>query len=57
MKHRAEKALAADGVERTRLGYNVLVKLKMDDLLAQEGIPMPVSTDGAHPPATVTARR
>ena len=43
MKHRAEKALATDGVERTRLGYNVLVKLKIDDLLEQEDILMPVS--------------
>jgi hypothetical protein len=57
MKHRAEKALATDGVECTRLGYNVLVKLKIDDLLEQEGILMPVSADGAHPPATVMARR
>ena len=57
LRHRAEEALAADGVERTRLGYNVLVKLKIDDLLEQEGISMPVSADGAHPPATVTARR
>jgi hypothetical protein len=57
LKHRAEEALATDGVERTRLGYNVLVKLKIDDLLEQEGIPMPVSADGAHPSATVTARR
>ena len=57
LRHRAEEALAADGVARTRLGYDVLVKLKMDDLLEQEGIPMPVSADGAHPPATVTARR
>ena len=46
MKHRAEKALATDGVERTRLGYNVLVKLKIDDLLEQEDILMPVSGDG-----------
>src|SRR2546428_7562609 len=35
LKHRAEEALAADGVARTRLGYDVLVKLKMDDLLEQ----------------------
>jgi hypothetical protein len=35
LKHRAEEALATDGVERTHLGYNVLVKLKMDDLLEQ----------------------
>jgi hypothetical protein len=39
------------------VGYDVLVKLKVDDLLEQEGVPMPASADGAHPPAAVTARR
>jgi hypothetical protein len=48
--HRAQEALAADGVDRTRLGYDVLVKLKMDDLLEQACVRMPVSADGAHPP-------
>jgi hypothetical protein len=38
LRHRAEEALAADGVARTRLGYEVLVKLKMDDLLEREFI-------------------
>jgi hypothetical protein len=57
LRHRAEEALAADGVERTRLGYEVLVKLTMDDLLEQEGVQTPESTDGAHPPAAVPARR
>jgi hypothetical protein len=57
LQRRAEGVLATDGVDRTRLGYNVLVKLKMDDLLEQEGVPMPMSADGAHPPAAVTARR
>jgi hypothetical protein len=42
LKHRAEEALARDGVDRTHLGYDVLVKLKVDDLLEQEGVPMPV---------------
>lgn len=56
LTRRAEEALAADGVARTRLGYDVLVKLKVDDLLEQAYIPMPVSADGAHPPAEVTAR-
>jgi hypothetical protein len=50
LRHRAEEPLAADGVARTRLGYEVLVKLKMDDLLEQEGVPMPASADGAHFP-------
>lgn len=57
LRHRAEEALATDGVARTRLGYEVLVKLKLDDLLEQEGVPIPASTHGAHPPAAVTARR
>jgi hypothetical protein len=57
VRQRGEEALAADGVARTHLGYDVLVKLKVDDLLEQEGIPMPESADGAHPPAAVTARR
>jgi hypothetical protein len=35
LKHRAEAALATDGVEHTRLGYEVLVKLKRDELLLE----------------------
>jgi Replication initiator protein A len=46
LRHRAEEALAADAVERTRLGYEVLVKLKMDDLLEQEGVRMSVAAGG-----------
>jgi hypothetical protein len=49
LRQHAEDTLAADGVDRTRLGYEVLVKLKVDDLLEQEGVPMPASADGAHP--------
>jgi hypothetical protein len=56
LRHRAEEALAADGAARTRLGYDVLVKLKVDDLLEQAYIPMPASGDAAHPPVAVTAR-
>jgi Replication initiator protein A len=37
-QRRAEEALAKDGVDRTHLGYEVLVKLKMDDLLEQEDL-------------------
>jgi hypothetical protein len=51
LKRRAEEALAADGVARTRLGYDVLMKIKMDDLLEQAYVPMPMNVDGAHPPA------
>jgi hypothetical protein len=36
LKRRAEAALATDGVARTRLGYEVLVKIKTDELLEQE---------------------
>jgi hypothetical protein len=57
LKYHAEESLAADGVARTHLGYDVLVKLKMDELLDQEGTPMPVSADEAHLSAAVTARR
>ena len=57
LKRRAEEALAADGVDRTRLGYDVLVKIKMDDLLEQACVQIPASADGAHPPAEVMARR
>jgi hypothetical protein len=35
LKQRAEEALAADGVPRPRLGYEVLVKLKVDELLLE----------------------
>jgi hypothetical protein len=48
LKHRAEEASPPTGGAHV-LGYNVLVKLKIDDLLEQEGLPMPVSADGAHP--------
>jgi hypothetical protein len=46
LRHRAEEALANDGTDRTRLGYDVLVKIKLDELLAQEFMPMDVSKDG-----------
>lgn len=36
LKRRAEEALAANGVVRPRLGYEVLVKLKRDARLEQE---------------------
>jgi hypothetical protein len=36
---------AADGVARTRLGYEVLVKRTMDDLLAQDSPRMTVDDD------------
>jgi hypothetical protein len=39
LRRRAEEALAADGVDRAHLGYAVLVKLKMDELLERETLP------------------
>ena len=57
LRHRTAEALAADGVARTRLEYEVLVKIKVDDLLEQACVRIPASADGAHPPAEVTARR
>jgi hypothetical protein len=36
LRHRAQEALATEGVARTHLGYEVLVKLKVDELLEQE---------------------
>ena len=47
--HRAEEALTADGVDRTRLGYDVLVKRTIDDLREQTCVPRPARADGAHP--------
>jgi hypothetical protein len=35
---RAEEALASDGVARTHLGYEVFVKLTMDDLLERQDL-------------------
>jgi hypothetical protein len=56
LRHRAEEALAADGVDRTRLGYEVLVKLKVDDLLEQEGVRMAVAAGGGVPPRPGSVR-
>jgi plasmid replication initiation protein len=46
LMRRAEEALAADGVARTHLGYDVLVKLKVDDLLDEDGVPIPLAAGG-----------
>jgi hypothetical protein len=40
LRHRAEEALAANGVPRMRLGYEVLGKLKVDELLEREELPV-----------------
>jgi hypothetical protein len=48
LTHRAEEALANDGVARTRLGYDVLVKMKLDELIEQEFLPTDRSDEGRH---------
>jgi hypothetical protein len=48
LRRRAEEALANDGTDRTHLGYDVLVKIKLDELLERECLPMDVSKDGGH---------
>jgi hypothetical protein len=45
LRNRAKEGLATEGVERTRLVYDVLVKLKVDELLDQESIQMAVEDD------------
>jgi hypothetical protein len=52
LKHCAEEALTADGVARTRLGYEVLVRLKMDELLEREYVPADVSASHGDPDTT-----
>jgi hypothetical protein len=46
----AEAALVADGVERTHVGYDVLVKLKVDELLEREDDGCSASPDAGHAP-------
>jgi cellulose biosynthesis protein BcsQ len=45
LKRRAEEALATDGGARMRLGYEVLVKLKVDEFLERECLPTDVSNE------------
>jgi hypothetical protein len=42
---RAEETLVTDGVARTRLGYEVLVKLKLDELLERDSLRMAVEDE------------
>jgi hypothetical protein len=42
-RHRAEQVLANEETARTRLGDDVLVKMKMDELLEQKFVPMDMS--------------
>jgi hypothetical protein len=48
LRCRAEEILATEGVSRTRLGYEVLVKLKVDELLEQEYLPTDIHHDDGH---------
>jgi hypothetical protein len=54
LKRRAAEALATDGVARTRLGYEVLVKIKMDELLERDYLSGP-TRDDRHAPDTMAA--
>ena len=45
LRRRAEEGLATDGTDRTRLGYDALVKLKMDEFLEREFVLTDVSED------------
>jgi plasmid replication initiation protein len=54
LRRRAEEALAEDGVERARLGYDVLVKIKLDELLEREFMPTVKSDDGGKAESAVT---
>jgi hypothetical protein len=53
LRHRAEEALAKGGVGRVHLGYEVLRKLKWDELLEREYLPANVSASEGNPDTTV----
>jgi hypothetical protein len=53
LRHRAEEALAKGRVGRVHLGYEVLLKLKSDELLEREYLPANVSASEGHPDTTV----
>jgi hypothetical protein len=48
----ADEALAAEGVDRTHLGYDVLVKLKVDELLEREDLPADARASHGDPETT-----
>jgi hypothetical protein len=54
LTRRAEEALTAEGMERTRLGYDMLVKLKLDELLEGASLAEP-RQDPRHAPDTGVA--
>ena len=53
LRHRAEEALAKGRVGRVHLGYEVLPKLKLDELLEREYLPVDVSVSEGHPDTMV----
>jgi hypothetical protein len=55
LKRRAEEALTAEGVKRTRLGYDMLVKLKLDELLEGEYLAEPMRDDHPAPDTVIAA--
>jgi len=48
LRHRAGEAVATEGVTRTLLGYEVLVKLRVDELLEQAYLPTDESPEGSY---------
>jgi restriction endonuclease Mrr len=54
LRHRAEEVLATEGVARMHLGYEVLVKLKVDEFLEQEYLPMDMNHDDDRVEITTT---
>jgi hypothetical protein len=54
LKRRAEAALTAQGVEHTRLGYDVLVKIKTEELLERDYLSAP-ARDDRHAPDPIGA--
>jgi hypothetical protein len=55
LKCRAEAALTAEGMERTRLGYDMLVKLKLDELLEGEYLAEPMRDPRPAPDTVIAA--
>jgi hypothetical protein len=49
LKRCAQEALASEGVAHTRLGYDILVKLKLDELLERECFTNPTYGGGNTP--------
>jgi hypothetical protein len=52
LRRHSEEALATEGVARTRLGYEVLVKLKVDELLERGDLSADASVSQGNPDTT-----